>query len=94
MTKTGAYQSVQDKVEQDQQENQASILQIKKWTNTHQLIKLNSIWWKGKSGQLVVARDNNLKRGVINFYHNSPPGDTWEFQTHLNWQNGISGGQT
>jgi hypothetical protein len=37
------------------------------------LIKLNSIWWKGKSGQLVVAGDNNLKRGVINFYHNSPP---------------------
>jgi hypothetical protein len=37
------------------------------------LIKLNSIWWKGKSGQLVVARDNNLKRGVINFYHDSPP---------------------
>jgi hypothetical protein len=44
MTKTGAYQSVQNKVKQDQQENQASILQIKKWTNTHQLIKLNSIW--------------------------------------------------
>jgi hypothetical protein len=73
MTKTGAYQLVQDKVKQDQQENQASILQIKKWTNTHQLIKLNSIWWKGKSGQLIVAGDNNLKRGVINFYHNSPP---------------------
>jgi hypothetical protein len=72
-TKIGAYQSIQDKVKQDQQENQASILQIKKWTNTHQLIKLNSIWWKGKSGQLVVARDNNLKRGVINFYHDSPP---------------------
>jgi hypothetical protein len=73
MTKTGAYQSIQDKVEQDQQENQASILQIKKWTNTHQLIKLNSIWWKGESGRLVVAGDNNLKRGVINFYHDSPP---------------------
>jgi hypothetical protein len=73
MMKMGAYQSIQDKVKQDQQESQASILQIKKWTNTHQLIKLNSIWWKGKSGQLVVARDNNLKRGVINFYHNSLP---------------------
>jgi hypothetical protein len=73
MTKTGAYQSVQDKVEQDQQENQTSILQIKKWTNAHQLIKLNSIWWKGESGQLVVAGDNNLKRGVIHFYHDSLP---------------------
>jgi hypothetical protein len=73
MTKTGAYQPIQDKVEQDQQENQTSIQQIKKQTNTHQLIKLNSIWWKGKSGQLVVARDNNQKRGIIHFYHDSPP---------------------
>jgi hypothetical protein len=74
MTKTGEYQSIQDKVEQYQQENQASILQIKKWTNTHQLIKLNSIWWKGDSNWLIVARDNNLKRGVINFYHDSHNG--------------------
>jgi len=35
------FQSIQDLIERDQQESQK---RLKKWTNTHQLIKLNSIW--------------------------------------------------
>jgi hypothetical protein len=44
MTKTGEYQSIQDKVEQDQQENQASILQIKKWTNCNGSLTVCPTW--------------------------------------------------
>src|ERR1700744_599515 len=68
------YQSIQNMVEADQQENPESQERIRNWTNTHQLIKLNSIWWKmfGNDGRIVVAGDNNLKRGVIRFYHNKP----------------------
>ncbi len=44
--------------------------QLKKWTNTHQLIKLNSIWWK--DNQIIIVRDNNLKRGVIHSFHDKP----------------------
>ena len=64
------YQKLQDRIEEDQQTNQESQERIRKWTNTHQLIKLVSIWWKGE--QIVVAGDNNLKRGVIHFFHNTP----------------------
>ena len=57
-------------MEQDQQENQESQAKLRKWTNTFELQKLCSIWWK--DDRMVVARDNNLKRGVIRFYHDSP----------------------
>jgi hypothetical protein len=66
----GQYQSVQDQVEQDQQENLESRRRISVWTNTHQIIRLNGIWWK--DNRIVVAGDNNLKRGVIHFYHDTP----------------------
>src|ERR1700744_2891509 len=68
------YQSIQNMVEADQQENPESQERLHAWTNTHQLIKLNSIWWKmfGNDGRIVVAGDNNLKRGVIRFYHDKP----------------------
>jgi hypothetical protein len=61
-------------VEKDQQENPQSQERLRKWTNTHQLIKLNSIWWKLEDGvdRIVVAGDNNLKRGVISCYHDAP----------------------
>jgi hypothetical protein len=70
----GDYQPIQDLVEKDQQENPQSQEQLRKWTNTHQLIKLNSIWWKLEDGvdRIVVAGDNNLKRGVISCYHDAP----------------------
>src|SRR6266571_460969 len=40
------------------------------WTNTHQLIKRDLIWWK--NNRIVVAGDNNLKRGVIYAFHDKP----------------------
>src|SRR3984885_591898 len=57
-------------IEEDQQTNKESQERIRRWTNTHQLIKLVSIWWKDE--QIVVAGDNNLKRGVIHFFHDTP----------------------
>ena len=65
----GKYQRVQNMIEEDQQTNKESQEGIRKWTNTHQLIKLVSIWWKDE--QIVVAGDNNLKRGVIHFFHDT-----------------------
>ncbi len=64
------FQSMQDLVEKDQQENKVSQERLRKWTNTHQLIKLNSIWWK--DNWIVIARDNDLKRGVIHSFHDKP----------------------
>ncbi len=64
------FQSMQDLVERDQQENKASQERLRRWINTHQLIKLNLIWWK--DNQIIVARDNDLKRGVIHSFHDKP----------------------
>ena len=63
------YNSLQRKVEKDQ-ENKESQEKLRKWTNTYQLTKINSIWWK--DNRLVVAGDNNLKRGVISLFHDIP----------------------
>ena len=57
------YQLVQDQVEKDQQENQESQAQLRKWANTFLLQKICLIWWN--DNHMVVAGDNNLKRGVI-----------------------------
>ncbi len=43
---------------------------IKKWANTYQLHHEYNAWWK--DGALVVAGDNNLKRGVFSTFHNPP----------------------
>ncbi len=43
---------------------------IKKWANTYQLCNENNNWWKDDA--LVVAGDNNLKRGVISAFHDPP----------------------
>ena len=64
------YQPVQDQVEKDQQENQESQAQLRKWANTFSLQKLCSIWWN--DDRKVVASDNNLKRGVSCLYHDAP----------------------
>ena len=64
------FQTLQNLVEQDQQENPKSQETIRRWSNTHQLMKLVSIWWK--DDRLVVASDNDLKRGVIHFFHDKP----------------------
>ncbi len=43
---------------------------IKKWANTYQLHQEHNAWWKEDA--LVVAGDNNLKRGVISAFHDPP----------------------
>ena len=43
---------------------------IKKWANTYQLHQEKGTWWKEEA--LVVAGDNNLKRGVISAFHDPP----------------------
>src|ERR1700761_4986924 len=63
------FDSIQRQVEWDQ-ETEESQERLKKWTNTHQLTKEGSFWWK--NDQLVVAGDNNLKRGVISLFHDKP----------------------
>jgi len=64
------YQTIQEMVEEDQWKNEESHKRIQHWTNTHQLIKITSTWWKDNC--IVVASDNNLKRGVIQFFHDTP----------------------
>ncbi len=43
---------------------------IRRWANTYQLHHENHMWWKDTA--LVVAGDNNLKRGVISAFHDPP----------------------
>jgi len=43
---------------------------IRRWANMYQLHQQNDNWWK--DGALVVAGDNNLKRGVISAFHDPP----------------------
>jgi len=43
---------------------------IRKWANTYQLHQENNTWWKEDA--LVVAGNNNLKRGVISTFHDPP----------------------
>jgi len=43
---------------------------IKKWANMYQLHQEHNTWWKEDA--LVVASDNNLKRGVISAFHDPP----------------------
>ncbi len=43
---------------------------IRRWANTYQLHQEHDTWWNGDT--LVVASDNNLKRGVISAFHDPP----------------------
>jgi hypothetical protein len=63
------FASLQEQITQDQKENEASKRQIARWKNTHQMTNHKGIWWK--EDRIVVARDNNLKRGVIHYFHNT-----------------------
>ena len=63
------YDSQENKVKEDQ-ETKESQERLRRWTNTHQLTKIDSTWWK--DNRLVVAGDNNLKRGVISLFHDIP----------------------
>ena len=54
---------------QKNQHTEESKAQIKKWANTYPLLKKGN-WWMG--WRTVVAGDNNLKRGVISYFHDKP----------------------
>jgi hypothetical protein len=64
------YASLQERITKDQKEKKASKEQITRWTNTHQMTKHADIWWK--EDWIVVAGDNNLKREVIHYFHDTP----------------------
>jgi hypothetical protein len=64
----GKFLSLQERIAKNQEED-ASKKQISRWTNTHQMIKEDNIWWK--EDRIVVARDNDLKRGVIHYFHDT-----------------------
>ena len=55
----------------------------------HNLSHLDNLWWKGDA--LVVVGDNNLKKGVLHFYHDTPvaghPGilNTFSLLKHDYW---------
>ena len=67
---TEAYQTLHDRVvaQQKLKENQD---QIKKWANTYQLTNSTQGWQKDLY-KTVVAGDNNLKRGIIFLFHDTP----------------------
>jgi hypothetical protein len=64
------FKSLQEQITQDQKENEASKHQIACWKNTHQMTNHKGIWWK--EDRIVVAGDNDLKRGVIHYFHDTP----------------------
>ena len=43
---------------------------IQSWNCTHSLNQQMNLWWKGNA--LVVVGNNNLRRGVISLFYNSP----------------------
>jgi hypothetical protein len=55
----------------------------------HNLSHSSNLWWKGDA--LVVIGDNNLKKGVLHFYHDTPvarhPGisNTFSLLKHDYW---------
>ncbi len=55
------------KINMSNLENEAT---IKRWANTYPLHQEHNTWWKEDA--LVVAGDNNLKRGVISAFHDPP----------------------
>jgi hypothetical protein len=65
----GKYGSLQERIVKDQQK-EASKKKISRWTNTYQIAEEHGVWWK--EDRIVVAGDNNLKRGVIHYFHNTP----------------------
>jgi hypothetical protein len=73
----GKYGSLQERIVKDQQK-EASKKKISCWTNTYQMTKEHEVWWK--EDWIIVAGDNDLKRGVIHYFHDTPssghPGTT------------------
>jgi hypothetical protein len=65
----GKFLSLQEKIVKNQEED-ASKKQISHWTNTHQISKVLDVYWK--EDRIVVAGGNDLKRGVIHYFHDTP----------------------
>jgi hypothetical protein len=65
----GKFLSLQERIVKNQEED-ASKKQISHWTNTHQISNVLDVYWK--EDQIVVARGNDLKRGVIHYFHDTP----------------------
>ena len=82
------YQSIHDWFMADQINNSQQPL-LKQWLNTHQLIHKYGHCWKGT--QPIVASDNDLKRGVIQLFHNNPATGHQELQIPMPWPSKTSG---
>jgi hypothetical protein len=65
----GKYGSLQERIVKEQQK-EASKKKISCWTNTYQMTKEHEVWWKGD--WIVIAGDNDLKWGVIHYFHDTP----------------------
>jgi hypothetical protein len=84
----GKYRSLQERIVKNQQK-EASKKKISHWTNTYQMAKEHGVWWK--EDWIVVARDNDLKRGVIYYFHDTPSAghpritNTYELVKHDIW---------
>ena len=63
------HQSTQDLVIMHQKTKEGK-MQLKKWSNTYQFTQKDGVTYK--HNQTVVSRGNDLKRGVIHFYHETP----------------------
>jgi hypothetical protein len=82
------YGSLQERIVKNQEED-ASKKQISRWTNTHQISNILDVYWK--EDQIVVAGGNDLKRGVIHYFHDTPSSghpritNTYELAKHNVW---------
>ena len=52
------------------QKSEEGKAQLKKWSNTYQFTQKEGIMYK--DSQIVISRGNDLKKGVIHFYHDTP----------------------
>ena len=84
----GKHQSTQDLVIMHQKTEEGKT-QLKKWSNTYQFTQKDGVTYK--DSQTVVSGGNDLKRGVIHFYHETPSaghpgiGNTYELMKHDFW---------
>ena len=82
------HQSTQDLVIMHQKTEEGKA-QLKKWSNTYQFTQKGGVTYK--DSQTVVSGGNDLKRGVIHFYHETPSaghpgiGNTYELIKHDFW---------
>ena len=82
------HQSTQDLVIMHQKTEEGKA-QLKRWSNTYQFTQKDGVTYK--DSQTVVSGGNDLKRGVIHFYHETPSaghpgiGNTYELMKRDFW---------